>query len=67
VRAHWAAVHLLQARRTTAVTNALYRRQRRNVGVTETVLIPDRGHGLTIDSGWREVCDISLPFVKRFG
>jgi hypothetical protein len=34
--------------------------------VTETVLIPGRGHGLTIDSGWREVCDISLAFIRRF-
>jgi non-heme chloroperoxidase len=34
--------------------------------VTETVLIPGRGHGLVIDSGWREVCDISLAFISRF-
>jgi hypothetical protein len=34
--------------------------------VTETVTIPNRGHGLTIDSGWREVCDISQAFVKRW-
>ena len=28
--------------------------------------IPNRGHSLTIDSGWREVCDTALEFVKRF-
>jgi hypothetical protein len=27
---------------------------------------PNRGHGLTIDSGWREVADRALEFVKRF-
>jgi hypothetical protein len=25
-----------------------------------------RGHSLTIDSGWREVADTALAFVKRF-
>jgi hypothetical protein len=25
-----------------------------------------RGHSLTIDSGWREVSDTALAFVKRF-
>jgi non-heme chloroperoxidase len=27
---------------------------------------PGRGHALTIDSGWREVADTALAFVKRF-
>jgi pimeloyl-ACP methyl ester carboxylesterase len=49
-----------------SITNAIYKQQSRNPGVTETVLIPDRGHALVIDSGWREVCDISLAFVRRF-
>jgi non-heme chloroperoxidase len=26
---------------------------------------PDRGHSLTIDSGWREAADMALAFVKR--
>jgi hypothetical protein len=34
--------------------------------VTEIVEIPNRGHSLTIDSGWREVADIALVFAKRF-
>ena len=49
-----------------AMTSASYRKQRRNEGVTEFVQIPNRGHSLTIDSGWREVADIALGFVKRF-
>ena len=28
--------------------------------MTEIVEIPDRGHALTIDSGWREVADTAL-------
>lgn len=34
--------------------------------VTEIVEIPGRGHALTIDSGWREVCEKALAFVQRF-
>ena len=49
-----------------AIANASYKQQKRNEGVTEIVEIPDRGHALTIDSGWREVADTALAFVKRF-
>jgi non-heme chloroperoxidase len=49
-----------------AIANASYKRQKRNEGVTEIVEIPGRGHALTIDSGWREVADTALRFVKRF-
>jgi hypothetical protein len=45
----------------------LYKKQQRNEGVTEIMRIPNRGHALTIDSGWREVADTALGFVKRFG
>jgi non-heme chloroperoxidase len=34
--------------------------------VTEIVEMKGRGHALTIDSGWREVADTALAFVKRF-
>jgi pimeloyl-ACP methyl ester carboxylesterase len=49
-----------------AIANASYKKQRRNAGVTEIAEIPGRGHSLTIDSGWREVADTALAFVKRF-
>jgi pimeloyl-ACP methyl ester carboxylesterase len=49
-----------------AIANASYKKQRRNEAVTEIEKIPNRGHSLTIDSGWREVCDRALAFVKRF-
>jgi non-heme chloroperoxidase len=49
-----------------AISNASYKRQRRNSGVTEFVEIPGRGHSLTIDAGWQEVAEIALRFVERF-
>src|SRR5439155_26797533 len=49
-----------------AIANASYKREKRNDGVTEIVKIPNRGHALTIDSGWREVADTALGFIKRF-
>jgi non-heme chloroperoxidase len=49
-----------------AIANASYKRQSRNEAVTEITKMPNRGHSLTIDSGWREVCDTALEFVKRF-
>ncbi|WP_430645107.1 alpha/beta hydrolase [Agromyces sp. GXS1127] len=50
-----------------AITHASYKIQaKHNPGVTEEITIPDRGHSLTIDSGWREVADEALAFVQRF-
>jgi non-heme chloroperoxidase len=49
-----------------AIAHAAYKRQRRNAGVTEIVKMPNRGHALTIDHGWREVAETALDFVKRF-
>jgi len=49
-----------------AIANAAYKRQRRNPGVTEIVKIPNRGHSLTIDHGWREVAQTALDFITRF-
>ena len=49
-----------------AIADAAYKRQKRNPGVTEIVKIPNRGHSLTIDHGWREVAETALAFVKRF-
>jgi non-heme chloroperoxidase len=50
-----------------AIANASYKKQKRNEGITEIVEMPKRGHALTIDNGWRQVCDKALEFVKRFG
>jgi non-heme chloroperoxidase len=49
-----------------ATAHASYKKQERNEAVTEILEIPNRGHALTIDSGWREVAETSLNFVRRF-
>ena len=49
-----------------AIAKASYKKQRRNVGVTEIVKVPGRGHSLTIDHGWQDVAEIALNFVQRF-
>lgn len=49
-----------------AIANASYKRQFGNSGTTEIVEIPNRGHALTIDSGWKEVATVALKFVEQF-
>jgi non-heme chloroperoxidase len=49
-----------------SITHASYKEQQRNADVTEITKIEGRGHALTIDSGWREVADTALAFVRRF-
>jgi pimeloyl-ACP methyl ester carboxylesterase len=49
-----------------AIAHASFEREKRNPGVTEITEIPNRGHALTIDSGWREVADKALAFIRRF-
>jgi non-heme chloroperoxidase len=49
-----------------AITEATYKIQSKNPGLTEIVTVPNRGHSLTIDHGWREVAQLALTFVNRF-
>ena len=49
-----------------SITHASYKQQKDNPSVTEILEIPNRGHALTIDAGWREVADKALEFVHRF-
>jgi non-heme chloroperoxidase len=49
-----------------AITNATYKIQSRNPGITEIAYLPDRGHSLVIDHGWAEVAGTALDFVRRF-
>jgi non-heme chloroperoxidase len=48
-----------------AIAHASYQQQEKNPGVTEIHEIPDRGHSLTIDHGWREVADVALAFIAQ--
>ncbi|HET7465439.1 MAG TPA: alpha/beta hydrolase [Candidatus Dormibacteraeota bacterium] len=49
-----------------SMVNAAYGLQKRNPGVTEIARMANRGHSLTIDSGWRDVAEAALAFVRRF-
>jgi non-heme chloroperoxidase len=48
-----------------SISQAIFKKQKRNEAVTEFVEIPNRGHSLTIDSGWREVADAALEFIRK--
>ncbi len=49
------------------IANATYKKQAEDeFAVTEITEIPNRGHSLTIDSGWQQVAQTSLDFVQRF-
>ena len=47
-----------------AIANASFKKQKRNSSVTEIQEVPNRGHSLVIDSGWHEVAQIALDFIK---
>jgi len=48
------------------ISHAAYEQQKHNPGVTEIVQMPERGHSLTIDAGWRAVAEHALQFARRF-
>ena len=47
-----------------ALANAAFKLQSKNPGRTEFREIDGRGHSLTIDSGWADVADAALAFVR---
>jgi pimeloyl-ACP methyl ester carboxylesterase len=48
-----------------AITEAMFKVQSKNPGITEIVRVPDRGHSLVIDHGWKEVAEIAVEFIRR--
>lgn len=48
-------------------TEQAYRIQSKNPGLTEFVVLPNRGHSLTIDHGWADVAQTALDFIVRTG
>ncbi|WP_194918876.1 alpha/beta hydrolase [Catenulispora rubra] len=50
-----------------AVTRATLKQYRHSEAVTDITDFPDRGHSLTIDSGWREVADTALRWLRQQG
>ncbi|MBU2664638.1 alpha/beta hydrolase [Actinoplanes bogorensis] len=50
-----------------AVTRATLKQYRHSEAVTDITEFPDKGHSLTIDSGWREVADTALAWLRKQG
>jgi pimeloyl-ACP methyl ester carboxylesterase len=50
-----------------AITKSTLKQYRGSDAVTELAEFPDRGHSLTIDSGWRAVADESLSWLAKQG
>lgn len=48
------------------ITRATLKQYRRSAAVTDLKVIPGRGHSLTIDSGWREVADTTLTWLRGY-
>jgi len=48
-----------------AIQKAAFKEQSKNPGLTEYAELPDRGHSLVIDHGWREVAAVALEFLDR--
>jgi pimeloyl-ACP methyl ester carboxylesterase len=49
-----------------AVSEAAYKRQQKNPGVTQYREMPGRGHSLAMDHGWQEVAEVALAFVTEY-
>lgn len=50
-----------------SVTRATLKQYRHSAAVTELQTFPDRGHSLVIDSGWAEVADVCLKWLREQG
>lgn len=50
-----------------AVTRATLEQYRHSSAVTDLQVLDDRGHSLTIDSGWRGVADVVLTWLAEQG
>jgi len=48
-----------------AIAHASYKQQEKNPAVTEIHEMPNRGHSLVIDHGWREVAETALAFIAQ--
>jgi pimeloyl-ACP methyl ester carboxylesterase len=50
-----------------AITKSTLKQYKHSTAVTELLEFPNRGHSLTIDSGWEEIADASLRWLKNNG
>ncbi len=49
-----------------AIAHASYKQQEKNPNVTEIKELPDRGHSLVIDHGWKDVAQTALEFAGQY-
>ncbi|HXO19548.1 MAG TPA: hypothetical protein VOA87_06440 [Thermoanaerobaculia bacterium] len=47
-----------------AISRSTVKLYRKSSAVTDFKEFPGRGHSLTVDSGWREVADAALAWLK---
>jgi non-heme chloroperoxidase len=50
-----------------SVSRAAYKMYGKSAAVTELRQFPDRGHTLTVDSGWPEVARTALDWLENQG
>jgi pimeloyl-ACP methyl ester carboxylesterase len=50
-----------------AITRSTLKQYRYSTAVTDLLEFPDRGHSLTVDSGWRDVADACLTWLDKQG
>jgi pimeloyl-ACP methyl ester carboxylesterase len=50
-----------------SITRATLKQYRNSGAVTDLMEFPDRGHSLTVDSGWAEVAGSSLDWLAKQG
>ena len=50
-----------------AITKATLKQYEHSAAETDLDEFADRGHSLTIDSGWREVADTALTWLQQRG
>jgi pimeloyl-ACP methyl ester carboxylesterase len=48
-----------------AITKSTLKQYRHSTALTDLVEFPDRGHSLVVDSGWREIADACLAWLKK--
>jgi alpha-beta hydrolase superfamily lysophospholipase len=49
------------------ITKATQKQYRHSSATTDLIEFPDRGHSLTIDSGWPEVAEACLAWLRKRG
>ena len=50
-----------------AITKSTLKQYRHSDAITDLIEFEDRGHSLTIDSGWRDVAQASLTWLAEHG